>query len=207
MGGPSGAACTCPGPFTGCRYASTRQTHDQRTCTLSARCREDDCGPHRVLSLYGHPRSVIPGLRIRPGPSRHGVLDVSVLRSHHHGRPPVPTGPGTRIRARHLLAAPGRVRASARVVDPLVYSWVWASFRPLARHRAPWRAWSSPSSPCATNSRATPRSSPQAFLLAFGVVYRVNHPEKRWLTAVMAAAFAAAIALPLLGLLARSSGA
>lgn len=48
---------------------------------------------------------------------------------------------------------------------------------------------------------------PQAFLLALGVVYWVNHPEKRWLTRTMVVAFAVAIALPLLGLLARSRGA
>ena len=47
---------------------------------------------------------------------------------------------------------------------------------------------------------------PQAFLLAFGVVYWVGHPEKRWLTPLMALAFAAAMMLPLLGLLAKSRG-
>lgn len=47
---------------------------------------------------------------------------------------------------------------------------------------------------------------PQALLLAFGVVYWVNHPEKRWLTRVMTVAFAVVILLPVLGLLARSRG-
>jgi hypothetical protein len=42
----------------------------------------------------------------------------------------------------------------------------------------------------------------QAGLLAFGTVYWVRHPEKRWLTRVMAVAFAMAVALPLLGLMA-----
>jgi hypothetical protein len=47
---------------------------------------------------------------------------------------------------------------------------------------------------------------PQAFLLAFGVVYWVEHPKNRWLTRIMVVAFAAAIALPLLGLLAGTRG-
>ena len=47
---------------------------------------------------------------------------------------------------------------------------------------------------------------PQAFLLAFGVVYWVRHPEKSWLTWVMVVAFVAAMGLPLLGLLANSTG-
>jgi hypothetical protein len=47
---------------------------------------------------------------------------------------------------------------------------------------------------------------PQAFLLAFGVVYWVEHPENRWFTRIMVVAFAAAIALPVLGLLAGTRG-
>jgi hypothetical protein len=47
---------------------------------------------------------------------------------------------------------------------------------------------------------------PQAFLLAFGVVYWVSHSEKVWLTWVLVAAFVAAMGLPLLGLLANSVG-
>ena len=46
----------------------------------------------------------------------------------------------------------------------------------------------------------------QTFLLAFGVVYLVNHPEKRWLNRLMMAAFAVAMLLPLAGLLAGSPG-
>jgi hypothetical protein len=46
----------------------------------------------------------------------------------------------------------------------------------------------------------------QAALLAFGVVYLVNHPEKRWLKRLMIAAFAVVILLPLAGLLAGSRG-
>lgn len=42
----------------------------------------------------------------------------------------------------------------------------------------------------------------QALLLAFGVGYLVNHPEKRWLHRLMLAAFAVAMLLPLAGLLA-----
>jgi hypothetical protein len=44
----------------------------------------------------------------------------------------------------------------------------------------------------------------QAALLAFGVVYWVNHPEKRWLHRLMWVAFVAVIALPLAGLLVGS---
>lgn len=47
---------------------------------------------------------------------------------------------------------------------------------------------------------------PQALLLAFCLVYWVEHPRNRALTWVMAVAFAASIALPLLGLLAASRG-
>ena len=47
---------------------------------------------------------------------------------------------------------------------------------------------------------------PQTLLLALGVVYWVNHPEKRWLTWLMATAFAAVILLSIAGLLARSRG-
>ncbi len=46
----------------------------------------------------------------------------------------------------------------------------------------------------------------QAFLLAFGVAYWVNHPEKRWLNRLMIVAFAVVILLPLAGLLAGSRG-
>jgi len=42
----------------------------------------------------------------------------------------------------------------------------------------------------------------QAGLLAFGIVYWVTHPEKKWLTRVMVVAFAVALALPVLGLIA-----
>ncbi len=42
----------------------------------------------------------------------------------------------------------------------------------------------------------------QAGLLAFGVVYGVNHPEKRWLNRLMLVVFALVILLPLAGLLA-----
>ena len=45
---------------------------------------------------------------------------------------------------------------------------------------------------------------PQALLLAFGVVYWVSHPEKRWLTGLMVTAFVVAMALPILGLVATS---
>jgi hypothetical protein len=47
---------------------------------------------------------------------------------------------------------------------------------------------------------------PQALLLALGVVYWVNHPEKRWFTWLMGTAFAAVILLSIAGLLARSRG-
>jgi hypothetical protein len=47
----------------------------------------------------------------------------------------------------------------------------------------------------------------QALLLASGVVYWVNHPEKRWLTWLLIVAFVLAMALPLAGLLATSRGA
>ena len=46
----------------------------------------------------------------------------------------------------------------------------------------------------------------QTLLLAFGVVYWVNHPEKRWLGRLMTVAFALVILLPLVGLLARPRG-
>ena len=45
---------------------------------------------------------------------------------------------------------------------------------------------------------------PQAGLLAFILVYWVDHPEKRWLTRTLVALFALAVALPILGLLART---
>jgi hypothetical protein len=48
---------------------------------------------------------------------------------------------------------------------------------------------------------------PQSALLAFLLVHWVEHPEKRWLTRLLVALFAIAIALPLLGLLARGHGA
>jgi hypothetical protein len=44
----------------------------------------------------------------------------------------------------------------------------------------------------------------QAALLAFGVVYWVHHPEKRWLHRLMMAAFVVVIVLPLAGLLVGS---
>lgn len=47
---------------------------------------------------------------------------------------------------------------------------------------------------------------PQALLLALGVVYWVNHPEKRWLTWLLGTAFAIVILLSIAGLLARSRG-
>ncbi len=46
----------------------------------------------------------------------------------------------------------------------------------------------------------------QALMLALGVVYWVNHPDKRWLSRLMILAFAVVILLPLAGLLARSRG-
>lgn len=47
----------------------------------------------------------------------------------------------------------------------------------------------------------------QALLLAVGVVYWVNHPEKRWLTWLMVIAFVLAMLLPIAGLMATSRGA
>ncbi len=47
----------------------------------------------------------------------------------------------------------------------------------------------------------------QALLLAFGVVYWMNHPEKRWLKRIMIVVFVLAILLPLAGLVAGPSGA
>jgi hypothetical protein len=47
----------------------------------------------------------------------------------------------------------------------------------------------------------------QSLALAFGVVYLVNHPEKRGLNRLMIAGFVVVILLPLAGLLARSRGA
>lgn len=44
---------------------------------------------------------------------------------------------------------------------------------------------------------------PQAGLLSFLLVHWVRHPDKRWLTRLLTALFAIALALPLLGLLAR----
>jgi hypothetical protein len=44
----------------------------------------------------------------------------------------------------------------------------------------------------------------QALLLAFGLVYWLNHPEKRWLPWLMYVAFAIVILLPLVGFLAGS---
>jgi len=46
----------------------------------------------------------------------------------------------------------------------------------------------------------------QALLLSFGVVYGVNHPEKRWLNRLMIVVFAVVILLPLAGLLAGPRG-
>jgi hypothetical protein len=46
----------------------------------------------------------------------------------------------------------------------------------------------------------------QSLLLAFGVVYLVNHPQKRWLQWLMIVAFAVVMLLPLAGLLAGSRG-
>lgn len=42
---------------------------------------------------------------------------------------------------------------------------------------------------------------PQALLLAVGVCYWVNHPDKKWLNWVMGFLFALAIIFPVLGLL------
>jgi hypothetical protein len=46
----------------------------------------------------------------------------------------------------------------------------------------------------------------QTLLLAIGVVYWVEHPERRWLTRVMMVAFALVILLPVLGLVVRARG-
>lgn len=46
----------------------------------------------------------------------------------------------------------------------------------------------------------------QSLLLAFGLVYWVNHPEQRWFGRFVTVAFVLAILLPLAGLLARSRG-
>jgi hypothetical protein len=46
----------------------------------------------------------------------------------------------------------------------------------------------------------------QALLLSFGVVYWVNHSEKRWLNRLMFVVFVVVILLPLAGLLAGSRG-
>jgi hypothetical protein len=43
----------------------------------------------------------------------------------------------------------------------------------------------------------------QSLLLAFGIVYWVEHPEKRWLARIMVAAFAIVLLLPTLGLVTR----
>jgi hypothetical protein len=47
----------------------------------------------------------------------------------------------------------------------------------------------------------------QSFLLAAITYYWVNHPEKRWLTWVLAILFVVALALPALGLLVGQAGA
>ena len=47
---------------------------------------------------------------------------------------------------------------------------------------------------------------PQACMLALGVVYWVEHPERRWLTWLLVVAFAAAIGLSFLGLLSMYFG-
>lgn len=52
-----------------------------------------------------------------------------------------------------------------------------------------------------------PETLLQSLLLASGIVYWVNHPQKRWLTWVMAVAFVVVMLLPVAGLLARSRGA
>jgi uncharacterized membrane protein YidH (DUF202 family) len=46
----------------------------------------------------------------------------------------------------------------------------------------------------------------QTFLLALGLVYWVEHPEKRWLTRVMTVAFVLVILLPVVGLVVTSRG-
>lgn len=48
---------------------------------------------------------------------------------------------------------------------------------------------------------------PQALLLALGVFYWVKHPEKRWLTWLLGAAFAIVNLLLIMGLLVKSGGA
>lgn len=52
--------------------------------------------------------------------------------------------------------------------------------------------------------RGLPEVLVQSAALAFGVVYLVNHPEKRWLHRLMIAAFVVMMVLPLLGLLVGS---
>lgn len=47
----------------------------------------------------------------------------------------------------------------------------------------------------------------QSLLLAVGLVYWVNHPEKRWLGRLMTVAFVLVLLLPIAGLLTRSRGA
>jgi hypothetical protein len=54
--------------------------------------------------------------------------------------------------------------------------------------------------------RGLPEVVVQTGLLAFGVVYLVNHPEQRWLNRLVIAAFVVAMLLPLAGLLAGSRG-
>lgn len=47
----------------------------------------------------------------------------------------------------------------------------------------------------------------QSLLLAFGVVYWVGHPDKRWLTWLMVGSFVVIMLLSIAGLLVRSGGA
>jgi hypothetical protein len=54
--------------------------------------------------------------------------------------------------------------------------------------------------------RGLPEVLVQSALLAFGVTYLVEHPEKRWLHRLVMTAFALAVLLPLAGLLAGSRG-
>ena len=49
--------------------------------------------------------------------------------------------------------------------------------------------------------RGLPEVLVQSAALAFGVVYLVNHPEKRWLHRLVLAAFVVLMVLPVLGLL------
>jgi hypothetical protein len=49
--------------------------------------------------------------------------------------------------------------------------------------------------------RGLPEGLVQSAALAFGVVYLVNHPEKRWLHRLVLAAFVVLMVLPVLGLL------